>query len=76
MISWNPPPPNKMKWNVDGSSRGRPGKARIGAVLRDESGTIKVKFVASVGIRDSNEADFFAIVFALELSLQQRWILD
>lgn len=43
--------------------------AGIGGVLRDGHGTIKGKFAALVGIRDSNEAEFMAIVFALELSL-------
>lgn len=31
-------------------------------------------FAASVGVKDSNEAEFMAIVFALEMSLQQEWI--
>lgn len=76
LVSWCPPPSNKLKWNVDGSSRGKLGEAGIGGVLRNEFGTIKAKFTASVGIRDSNEAEFMAIVFALELSLQQNWIME
>lgn len=56
MISWCPPPANNLKWNVDGSSRGKQGEAGLERVLRDEYGTIKTKFAASVEIRDSNEA--------------------
>lgn len=74
LISWCPHPSNKLKWNGDGSSRGKPGEAGIGGVLRNEFGTIKAKFAASVGIRDSNEAWLllvvgfcFGIVLAAEL---------
>lgn len=68
-VSWRPPPPNRLKWNVDGSSKGKLVAAGIGGVLRDEHGTIKAMFSAFVGIRDSNEAEFIAIVYALEMSL-------
>lgn len=71
---WCPPPPNKWKWNVDGSSNGKPGMAAIGEVLRDDQGVIKAMFAASVGIRDSNEAEFMPIAFALEMSLHQYWL--
>lgn len=35
-------------------------------MLRDDYGIVKGEFTASIGIRDSNEAEFFAVVFALE----------
>ncbi|KAL6527395.1 hypothetical protein OROGR_016485 [Orobanche gracilis] len=70
-ISWQPPPHNVLKWNVDGSSNGKPGNAGIGGVLRDHNGLILCKFAASVGIKDSNEAEFLAIIFAVETSLKQ-----
>lgn len=47
-IAWSPPPPNKVKWNVDGSSRGKPGPTSIGGILRDDHGVIRALFAASV----------------------------
>lgn len=55
-MEWCPPPHNKIKWNVDGSARGKPGPGGIGGILRDEIGNIKAMFAAAVGVRDSNEA--------------------
>jgi ribonuclease HI len=54
-VEWNKPPYNVWKWNVDGSSRGKPGAAGIG---------------------DSNEAEFVAIVYALEQSMGKDWLLN
>lgn len=34
------------------------------------------KYAASVGIKDSNEAEFLAVVFALELILDQKGSLE
>lgn len=33
-------------------------------------------FAASIGVKDANEAEFIAIVFALEMSLQQDWMKE
>jgi hypothetical protein len=33
---WQRPPRNEWKWNVDGSSRGKPGAAGIGGVLHND----------------------------------------
>jgi hypothetical protein len=46
----------------------------IGGVLRNDNGLIKAKFSASVGIKDSNQAEFLDIVFALELSKNKVWL--
>ena len=35
---WNPPDLYTLKWNVDGSSKGKLGPAGIGGVLRDHNG--------------------------------------
>ncbi|KAK7268945.1 hypothetical protein RIF29_21656 [Crotalaria pallida] len=75
-IAWVQPPAPKIKWNVDGSSLGKPGPAGIGGVLRDSVGTIWCQFAASIGIEDSNIAEFMAIIFALETSLQQPWMKE
>jgi hypothetical protein len=38
---WNPPDDQTLKWNVDGSSKRKPGPAGIGGVLRDHLGIVK-----------------------------------
>lgn len=62
-IVWCPPPLNKIKWNVDGFSRGKPSLAGIGGILRNAQGTTRAMFAALVGIRDSNEAKLFGNSF-------------
>lgn len=32
-VTWIPPPEPALKWNIDGSSKGKPGKAGIGGIL-------------------------------------------
>ncbi|KAK2408860.1 hypothetical protein QL285_044338 [Trifolium repens] len=39
-VEWNKPPYNVWKWNVDGSSRGKPGAAGIGGLLRNHCGVL------------------------------------
>ncbi|XP_034926097.1 uncharacterized protein [Populus alba] len=39
-IMWSPPMTNRFKWNVDGSSIGKPGPSGIGGVLRNHHGIL------------------------------------
>lgn len=71
---WQPLPINTWKWNVDGSARGKTGPPGKGGVLRDSNGNILAKFAAFVGIRDSNEAEFLAMVFPLEIFIDREWM--
>lgn len=74
-LQWQAPLSKALKWNADGSYKGKPGRAGIGGVLHDDKGTMIAEFAASVGIMDSNEAELLAIVFALELLLDRLSIL-
>jgi len=65
---WSPPMINSLKWNVDGSSLGKPGPSGIGGVLRNHHGHLLGMFSVPVGILDSNIAELRAIVKAIELS--------
>jgi len=68
-ITWSAFKPTMvLKWNVDGSSPGKPGMAGIGGVLRDWNGKVICLFSIPIGIKDSNEAEFIAVVKALELT--------
>jgi ribonuclease HI len=64
---WSPSMVNSFKWNVDGSSLGKPGPSGIGGVLRNHYGHLLV-FSIPVGILDSNLAELRDIVKAIELS--------
>lgn len=33
---WTPPPAGLLKFNVDGSSHGTPGKSGVGGIIRNE----------------------------------------
>jgi hypothetical protein len=67
-VMWSPPMANSFKWNVDGSSLGKPGPLGIGGVLRNYNGILLVIFSLPVGILDSNVAELRAVVKVIELS--------
>ena len=50
---------------TDGGSRGNPGHAAIGGVLRDEHGTEVDRFSTYVGIQTNNEAEYAALIEGL-----------
>lgn len=43
-VSWVPPLPGSLKFNVDGAARGKPGPAGIGGVLRNYKGEVLFMF--------------------------------
>ena len=67
--AWYPPPLGVVKFNVDGASRGKPGPAGIGGVLRYCKGEVLMMFSKYVSVGDSNEADVLAILEGLRLRL-------
>ena len=63
-----------LKFNVDGSSKGKPGLAGIGGVLRDYSGKVKAIFSKAIGLTDSNVAELLAVSKALRIFLSSKCI--
>ena len=51
---------------VDGASRGNPGPAAIGVVIRDESGSTAVRLSSYIGNTTNNQAEYAALITALE----------
>lgn len=51
---------------TDGGSRGNPGPAGIGVVVVDMAGNIIKKYSKFLGIKTNNEAEYGAVVFALQ----------
>ena len=52
--------------NVDGASRGNPGPAAIGAILKDETGNVLGRVSRALGVTTNNQAEYQAIIAGLE----------
>ncbi|KAK2657460.1 hypothetical protein Ddye_010512 [Dipteronia dyeriana] len=65
---------DNLKFNIDGSSRGKPRLAGIGGVLRDSKGKVFCLFSFSVRTADSNAAEIWAIQKAVELCLSNPYL--
>ena len=65
-----------MKFNVDGSSLGKPGLAGIGGVLKDNLTAVKVVFSKSIGVADSNVAELLAVRKAMHIFLHSFWMIS
>ncbi|KAK3206977.1 hypothetical protein Dsin_021023 [Dipteronia sinensis] len=56
-----------LNFNVDGSSKGNPGSAGIGGVLRGDSGKVAGMFSCYIGFTDAMLAEITAILKAAQL---------
>ncbi len=54
---------------TDGASRGNPGPAAIGAVIKDEQGRLITSLSQAIGRTTNNQAEYQAIIAALERAL-------
>jgi ribonuclease HI len=52
--------------NIDGASRGNPGPASYGVVLRDPEGKIILELAKNIGRETNNVAEYFALLAALD----------
>ena len=66
-VPWSPPLIGVLKLNVDGTSRGKPGPAGKGEVLRSYKSEGLIMFSKHIGVRDSNETKVLATLEALYL---------
>lgn len=73
-VIWSPPPIGRFKWNVDGSSLGKPKLSGIGGALRNHQGHLLGIFSLPVGTLDSNIAELRAVVKAIELSASKCFL--
>ncbi|XVF79317.1 hypothetical protein PTKIN_Ptkin14bG0211600 [Pterospermum kingtungense] len=71
---WIPPSEGMVKFNVDGSSFGKPDPVGIGGVLRNHKGNELMSFSKHIGMEDSNVAEIMAIREALVLFLASPWV--
>lgn len=55
----------------DGASKGNPGKAGAGAILKRPDGTVLCEITKGVGIATSNFAEYRALILGLQTALDQ-----
>jgi len=67
---------NKIFINTDGGSRGNPGPAAIGVVFSNEEGEVIHQYEECIGKATNNEAEYQAIIKALELLLKSKWFSE
>ncbi|MGQ9586791.1 MAG: ribonuclease HI family protein [Thermoplasmata archaeon] len=56
---------------TDGASRGNPGPAAIGYAIRDRAGSVLEKDAKYIGTRTNNEAEWEALLWGLEKTLER-----
>lgn len=66
--------PAIMKYRVhtDGAARGNPGPAAIGIVVQDDAGHTVYEASRSIGTKTNNEAEYLALIAALEYLKDSR----
>ena len=69
---WQPPPNNYLKFNIDGASKGNPGSAGFGGVLRNEDRRIILIFHNHLGKSTNNMAELMAMEQCLEILTENR----
>jgi len=60
----------KLVVNVDGGSRGNPGPAAIGVVVRDHDGEVVADAAEPIGSATNNVAEYRALIRGIELAAQ------
>jgi ribonuclease HI len=66
--SWSPPPYPFIKLNFDGASKGNPGAAGYGAVIRDHLGHLLLIAAGSLGHTTNNAAELWGLIRGLHLA--------
>ncbi|KAL4391935.1 hypothetical protein AHAS_Ahas03G0294800 [Arachis hypogaea] len=66
LIKWQPPPPPFIKLNSDGSVS-KNGRTACDGILRDSNGQFLACYSANLGARTMTAAEFWGILFDLEL---------
>lgn len=67
---------SKIYINTDGGSRGNPGPAGIGVVFFNDKEEVIYTYKACIGRGTNNEAEYQAIIKALEILLQSKWFSE
>jgi ribonuclease HI len=65
-------PSKRLTIYVDGASRGNPGPAAVGVVIKDEKGITTLKASSSIGRATNNQAEYTALIMALQEAKRLR----
>ncbi|KAG7577326.1 Ribonuclease H-like superfamily [Arabidopsis thaliana x Arabidopsis arenosa] len=71
-IAWVPPREGWLKLNTDGASRGNPGRAAAGGVLRDSNGTWCGGFAVNIGLCSAPLAELWGVYYGLFIAWERR----
>src|SRR6266481_2551535 len=58
--------------NIDGGSRGNPGPAAYGVVIRDGSGELVAKLKKYIGRMSNNVAEYYGLIAALDYAQSHK----
>ncbi|KAI3465658.1 hypothetical protein Pfo_022321 [Paulownia fortunei] len=72
-VSWNRPPQDWIKLNSDGASKGNPGLAGIGGIVRDEFENLVNAFLVFVGETTNMVAEIQALAFGLQRCFERGY---
>lgn len=70
-IGWIPPTGGWLKLNTDGASRGNPGLATSGGVLRDEDGRWCGGFAVNIGRCSAPLAELWGVYYGLYVAWEK-----
>ena len=59
----------RVRINADGASRGNPGPAAIGVIIKDEEGRLLAGVSRRIGNATNNQAEYRAIITGLEKAI-------
>ncbi|KAG7536806.1 Ribonuclease H domain [Arabidopsis suecica] len=71
LISWSPPRGEWFKLNTDGASRGNPGLATAGGVVRDGEGNWCCGFGLNIGICSAPLAELWGVYYGLYIAWER-----
>ncbi|GLT26032.1 hypothetical protein SLA2020_011230 [Shorea laevis] len=73
LISWDPPPPNWLKLNTDGSAASNPKNAGCGGLFRDSQGHWVVGFIRNIGHTIAIAVELYAIRDGLNIAVNHHF---
>ncbi|KAL0411456.1 UNVERIFIED_CONTAM: putative ribonuclease H protein [Sesamum latifolium] len=78
LVCWLPPHDELVKLNCDGASKGNPGEAGVGGLLRNKQGKLIFAYNDSIGHHSNIYVELCALVRGLELAKEfgylQVWV--
>ena len=66
------PATGAFRANIDGGSRGNPGPAAYGVVIRDASGDLVAKLKKYIGRFSNNVAEYYGLIAALDYAHEKK----